>query len=77
MYKSDLKPKTETFICDADEQALRTNYVKHKVAIQQKVIISKYAERTEKLYGKITSQCTPLAQKQCKRRHDNIAGLVH
>lgn len=31
MHKSDFKPKTEVLISAAQEQALRANYVKHRI----------------------------------------------
>ena len=31
LAKSDLKPETEALICAAQEQALRTNHIKHRV----------------------------------------------
>ena len=31
LKKGDLKPETEALFCTAQEQALRTNYIKHKI----------------------------------------------
>ena len=31
MRKADLKVETEAMLCNAQEQAIRTNYVKHKI----------------------------------------------
>ena len=77
MTKSDLKPETEALICAAQEQALRTNYIKHRIdhtAESDKCRIC--GEKGETVWH-ITSQCTPLAQKEYKRRHDNVGRLVH
>lgn len=72
-----MKPETEALICAAQEQALRTNYIKCKI---DKTIESPLCrlckEKGESVYH-IVSECKVLAQREYKRRHDKIAQFVH
>ena len=77
MAKSDLKPETEALICAAQEQALRTNYIKHRVDHTAESDRCRIFDDKGETVWHITSQCTPLAQREYKRRHDNVARIVH
>ena len=77
LAKSDLEIGTEALLCVAQEQTIRTNYVKHH--------FDKTSERPlYRLCGKkgengqhLLRGCERLAQKEYKRRHDNVAKKVH
>ena len=62
-----MKPETEALLCAAQEQALRTNYVKFQI------------DRTSEspLCRLCGEKCKKLAQKEYKKRHDNVARIVH
>ena len=77
LAKSDLKPETEALICAAQGQALRTNYIKHRVNYIAESDRCRVCGDKGETAWHITSQCTPLAQRECKRRHDNVARIVH
>ena len=73
--KSDLKVETEALIFAAQEQALRTNYVKFNI---DKSVDSPLCRLCKgETINHILSECKMLVQKEYKRRHDNIARLVH
>ena len=77
IQKSDLKNCTETLIGSAQEQALSTNYVKFRM---DKTIDSPFCRicgiKPEAVYH-IVSECRQVAQREYKRRHDNVARYIH
>ena len=77
LAKSDLKPETEALICAAQEQALRTNYIKHRIDHTAESDRCRICGDKRETIWHITSQCTPLAQREYKRRHDNMARILH
>ena len=69
--------QTGDLIFEAQEQVLRTNWIRKHIAGQQ--VSEKYrmcGERDESITHLI-AQCKKLAQKEYKQRHDNIARIVH
>ena len=75
--KSDLKVETEALIFAAQEQALRTNYVKFNIDKSVDSPLCRMCNQKGETINHILSECKMLAQKEYKRRHDNIARLVH
>ena len=73
----DLKGCTESLIFSAQEQALRTNYIKFHI---DKTIDSPLCrmcgERGESVYH-LVGECSKLAQREYKRRHDDVARYIH
>ena len=77
MKKCDLKIPSETLICSAQEQSIRTNYVKCHI---DKIVDSpscRMCGETSETTSHIVSQCSKLAKKEYKRSHDNVARMVH
>ena len=60
-----LKKETEGLILAAQEQALRTNSIKHSI------------DKTSETVRHIISGCKRLAQREYKKRHDKVALRVH
>ena len=75
--KSDLKIGTEALMFAAQEQALRTNYVKFNIDKSVDSPLCRLCGEKVETINHIISECNKLAQKEYKRRHDNIARLVH
>ena len=75
--KSDLKIGTEALIFAAQEQALRTNYVKFNIDKSVDSPLCRLCSEKGETINHIICECNKLAQKEYKRRHDNIARLVH
>ena len=72
-----MKPETEASLCVAQEQALRTHYVKfHIDRTAESPLFKLYGEKGEDVTH-LVSECKMLAQKEYKRRHDNVARIVH
>ena len=78
MRKSDLKVETEALIFEAQEQALRTNVVKCNIDSKtgSRPLCRLCGEKNETVTHLVCG-CKVLAQKEYKRRHDNIARIVH
>ena len=77
MKKSDLKIGTEALICAAQEQALRTKYVKYNIDHTGDSPLCRLCGAAGETVTHIISACTILVQKEYKRRHDNVARIVH
>ena len=78
LSKSDLNIGTKTLLCAAHEQAIRKNYVKHlihKTSENPSVQIKR--EKKVKVCNILVNGCEKLAQKEYKRRNDNVAKKVH
>ena len=73
--KSDLKIETEALIFAAQEQALRTNYVKFNKSLDSP--LCRMCNQKGETINHILGECKMLTQKEYKRRYDNIARLVH
>ena len=77
MRKYDLKIPTEILIRTVREKAIRTNYVKYHI---DKSVDSPSCEmfgETSKTINHNVIEYSKLAQRECKRRHDNVARMVH
>ena len=77
LRKADLKIQTESLLCAAQEQALRTKYVKHNIDKSTESPLCRMCEEKGETVHHIVSECKKMAQKAYKRRHDNVARIVH
>ena len=77
MKKGDLKVTTEALICSAQEQSLRTNYTKFYIDKTVDSPLCRLCGEKGESIGHIVSECTKLAQREYKRRHDNVARYIH
>ena len=75
--KCDLKVEMEALIFAAQEQALRTNYVKFNIYKSVDSPLCRLCNQKGETINHNLSECKMLAHKEYKRRHDNIARLVH
>ena len=77
MRKSDLKEFTGALICSAQEQSIRTNYIKYNIdKTAESPLCRMYGTRNETI-SRIMSECGKLAQKEYKRRHNSVGRYVH
>ena len=77
LKKCDLKIPSEALICSAQEQATRTNYVKYHIDKSVDSPSCRMCGETGETLSRIVSECSKLAQRENKRRHDNVARMVH
>ena len=77
LSREDLKVGTEALLCVAQEKAIRTNYMKYHTDKTSESLLCRLCGKTGESVQHITSGCEKLAQKEYKRRHDNVAKKVH
>ena len=77
LVRSDLKVETEALLCAAQEQAIRTSYVKHHIDKSTDDPLCRMCGKRGESVQHIISECEKLAQKEYKRRHDNVAKKIH
>ena len=77
LSRCDLTIGTEALLCAAQEQATRANYVKHRIdRTSESPLYRLFGTKSESVQH-LVSGCEKLAQKEYKRRHDNVAKKVH
>ena len=77
LKKGDLKAPTEALICSAQEQSLRTNYIKYHIDHSNESPLCRMCSERGESVSHVVSECSKLAQREYKRRHDNVAKYVH
>ena len=77
LKNGDLKKGTEALIMAAQEQAIRTNYVKHHVDKSRDSPSCRMCGEMGETVSHIICECSKLTQKKYKRCHDNVARIVH
>ena len=77
LQKSDLKGCTEALICSAQEQTLHANYIKFNVDRTSASPLTRMCSNKGETVSHIVSECSVLAQREYKRRHDNVARYIH
>ena len=77
LQNGDLKGETEGFIVAPQNQSIRTNLVKAKIDKSQGDSSCRVCRKVDESIDLIVSGCSKLAQKEYKRRHDNLCKIVH
>ena len=72
-----MKRETESLIVAAQNQSIRTNLVKAKIGKRQKDTLCRLCKKADGSIDHVVSGCSNLAQKEYKRRHDNLLKIVH
>lgn len=72
-----IKRTTESLIFAAQEQAIRTNYIKSKIDKTQEQGQCRMCGNADETINHVLSECPKLAQKEYKRRHDWVGKRVH
>ena len=77
LSRGDLKVGTEALLCAAQEQAIKTNYIKYHIDMTSDIPMCRLCGKKGEGVQHITSGCEKLAQKEYNRRHDHVAKKVH
>ena len=77
LQNGDLKRETESLIVAAENLSIRTNLVKAKFGKRQGDSLNRVCRKVDDSIDHIVSGCSKLAQKEYKRRHDNLGKIVH
>ena len=75
--KDNLKGYTEALIYSAQEQALRTNYVKFHVDKTGESPLCRMCRVENETVSHIVSECKMFAQNEYKKSHDNVCRYTH
>ena len=77
LQNGDLEREAESLIVAAQYQSIRTNLVKARIDKSQGDSLCRVCRKLDESIDHIVSGCSKLAQKEYKRRHDNLGKLVH
>ena len=77
LQNGDLKRETESLIVAAQNQSIRTNLVTAKIDESQGGFLCRMCRKVDESIDHTVSGCSKLAQKEYKRRHDNLGKIVH
>ena len=77
LQNGDLKRETDTLIVVAQNQSITTNLVKEKIDKSQGDSLCRVCRKVDESKDHIVSGCSKVAQKEYKRRHDNLGKIVH
>ena len=72
-----MKRETEILIVAAQNQNIGANVVKAKIEKSQGDSLCRVCRKVDEIIDHIVSDCSKLAQKEYKRRHDNLGKIVH
>ena len=75
LQNGDMKRETENLIVAAQNQSIRTKLVKAKINKSQKDMLYRLCKNADESIGHVVSGYSRLAQKEYKRRHDNLGTL--
>ena len=73
----DFKRETGSLIVAAQNQSIKTNLVKAKIDKSPKDTLCRLYKKADESIDHVVSGCSKLAQKEYKRRHDNLDKIVH
>ena len=77
LKQQDLKKETESLIIAAQDQAVRTNYIKHRVDKTTASPLCRLCRSSSETIDHILNGCPKLAQTEYKMRHDKVAAAIH
>ena len=77
LRNTGIKRGTESMIMAAQEQAIRTNVIKAKIDKTQEESKCRMCGQVDETVNHIISECSKLAQKEYKRRHDWAGKRIH
>ena len=77
LRNGDLKKETESMILAAQEQALRTNYVKFRIDHSCVSPECRMCVDKDETVWHVIGECSKLAETDYKRRHANVARIIH
>ena len=77
LRKGNLKRKTESLLIALQNKAIRTNYIKAKIDKTQQNSKCRLCCDRDEMINHIISECSKLAQKEFKTRHDWMGEVIH
>ena len=77
LRKGELKRETESFLCIAHEQAIRTNSVNNSIDKTSEIPRCRLCNKNIESVTHIISPCPNLAKNQYRKRHDKVPKKAH
>ena len=77
LQQQDLKKETESLIIAAQDQAIRTNYIKHIVDKSIASPLCRLCRSSSETIDHVLNGCPKLAQTEYKMSHDKVAAAIH
>ena len=77
LRKGNLKGETESFLIAVQDNAIRTNHIKPRIDKTQQNSKCRLCSDRDETINHIISECSKLAQKEYKTRHDNVGKVIH
>ena len=77
LRRGNLKRETESLITAAQDNAIRTNYIKAKIDRTQQNSKCRMCGERDETINHIVSECSKLAQREYKTRHDWVGKVIH
>ena len=77
LRRGNLKRETESLIIAAQVNAIRTNYIKAKIDKTQQNSKCRMCGERDETVNHIISECSKLAQREYKTRHDWVGKVIH
>ena len=77
LRKGNLKRETESLLIEAQINAIRTNHIKVRINKMQQNSKCRLCGDRDETINHIISECSKLARKEYKTRHDWVAKVIH
>ena len=77
LRKGNLKRETESLLIAAQDNAIRTNHIKARIDKTQQNSKCRLCGDRDETINHIISECSKLAQKEYKERHDRVGKVIH
>ena len=77
LRKGNLKRETESLLIAAQDNAIRTNHIKARIDKMQQNSKCRLCGDRDETINHIISECSKLAQKEYKARHDWVGKVIH
>ena len=77
LRKGNFKRETESLLIAAQNNAIRTNHIKAKIDKRQQNSKCRPCGDRDEVINHIISECSILAQKEYKTRHDWVGKMIH
>ena len=77
LRKGNLKRETESLLIAAQDNAIRTNHIKARIDKTQQNSKCRLCGDRDETINDIISECSKLAQKEYKARHDWVGKVIH
>ena len=77
LRKGNLKRETESFLIAAQDNAIRTNHIKARIDKTQQNSKCRLCGDRDETINHIISECSKLAQREYKARHDWVGKGIH